>query len=246
VLPHHAADAVALAPAAGRRRVDLSASPSRTPTAGRRHAAADRPPGHGESPLGLSAHPRRAAPAWHAGVSDRDPHDLAPPWAGSCPTAGEHQLARIPATASCRDPRPATSLPSTPSGCGGCMYCSSSSWIATVWHLESPPQQLQQRPPRAETRSSPTGRDSPPRSPEAGADGCGRGLQRAAAPTTQQVTAMRSRTSPASRHRGLRSRTPAFAATLSAAATTTRSSHRGRARPGRPSPTSGTASPTSR
>jgi hypothetical protein len=112
LLPRHPADAVALAPVAGRRRVDLPASPSRTSTPGPRHAAADRPPGHGESPLGLPAHPRRAPAAWHAGVSDRDPHHIASPRARPCPTAGEHHLARVPATAGRRDRRLRPASPS--------------------------------------------------------------------------------------------------------------------------------------
>jgi hypothetical protein len=61
LLPRHARDAAALAPPSRRQRVDLSSSRARAAAAGRRYPAADRPLGQRESPLGVSAYPRRGA-----------------------------------------------------------------------------------------------------------------------------------------------------------------------------------------
>jgi hypothetical protein len=76
--PRQARDAAALAPAAGRRRLDLPASPTRTTLTRHRYGAADRPLGQGEPLVGLPAHPGRAAPAWCAGLRHRDPYHAAP------------------------------------------------------------------------------------------------------------------------------------------------------------------------
>jgi hypothetical protein len=126
VLHGDPADATWLASAAARRRVDLPALRTRATAAGRSGAAADRPPGHREPSLGLSAHRGRTAPAWHAGLSHRDPFDAVPPRAGPCPAAHDHHLARVPAPAGRRDRRVRPASPSTSSGCGGCTSCSSS------------------------------------------------------------------------------------------------------------------------
>src|SRR6266498_683923 len=56
-----ARDAVALAPAASRRRVDLPTPPDRPATAGPPHPAVDRPPCREEPAVGLPARPRRTA-----------------------------------------------------------------------------------------------------------------------------------------------------------------------------------------
>jgi putative transposase len=46
------------------------------------YAAADRPPGDREPALGLPADQGRAAPAWRAGLGDRDPRNASPPRPG--------------------------------------------------------------------------------------------------------------------------------------------------------------------
>jgi hypothetical protein len=56
VLLRQAGDAAALAPAAGRRRLDLPETRNRATATGPGIAAADRPLGHRESTLGLPAH----------------------------------------------------------------------------------------------------------------------------------------------------------------------------------------------
>jgi hypothetical protein len=61
VLPRAARDAVALASAAGRRRMDLPVAPDRAAAAEPRCTAVDRPPGQGEPDLGLSADQGRVA-----------------------------------------------------------------------------------------------------------------------------------------------------------------------------------------
>src|SRR6266542_4299335 len=92
-----ARDAVALAPAAGRRRVDLPAPPDRPAAAGPGGAATDRPPRQGGPPLGLPADQGRAPTTWRARLGDRDRHAAAPPRARSCATADGHHLAGVPA-----------------------------------------------------------------------------------------------------------------------------------------------------
>jgi hypothetical protein len=128
VLPRQAGDAAALAPAAGRRRLDLPAPRHRATATGPGAAAADRPPGHREPALGLPAHQGRAAPARHPGLGNRDPHH-----AGAVMDwTRRHDRRPRPGGRSCASRRPAswpaTSSPSTPSACGGCMCCSSSNW----------------------------------------------------------------------------------------------------------------------
>jgi putative transposase len=103
VLPRHARDAAALAPAARGRCLDLPASPVRPAAIGPGCPAADRSPGQGEPTLGLPAHPGRAAAPWRARLGDGDPHHPAPPWAGPRPTARGHHLAGVPAPAGRRD-----------------------------------------------------------------------------------------------------------------------------------------------
>jgi hypothetical protein len=132
VLLGHARDAVALASAAGGRRVDLPAPPDRPAAVGPGGAAADRPPRQGEPPLGLPADQRRAPTAWRARLGDRDPHDPAPSRAGPRVTADGHHLAGVPTSAGRRDHRVRPASPSIPSGCGGSMCCSSSNWTRDV------------------------------------------------------------------------------------------------------------------
>jgi hypothetical protein len=103
VILRPARDAVVLALAAGRRRLDLPASPDRPAAAGPGGAAADRPPGQGEPPLGRPTDQRRAPTAWRARLGDRDPHHAAPPRTGSSATADGHHLAGVPAPAGRRD-----------------------------------------------------------------------------------------------------------------------------------------------
>ena len=88
--------------AAGRRRVDLP-PPDRPAAAGPGRPAADRPPGQGELPLGLPAHPRRAAAPWRARLGHRDPHDASPPRTRPGTAADYHDLAGVPAPAGRRD-----------------------------------------------------------------------------------------------------------------------------------------------
>ncbi len=90
--PRHAA---ALAPAAGRRRLDPPAPPARATTTRPGTAAADRPPGQREPPLGLPAHPGRTSTAWRGRLGDRDPHHAAPPRPGPL----LHRRHRLAATA---------------------------------------------------------------------------------------------------------------------------------------------------
>jgi hypothetical protein len=90
-----ARDAVALASAAGRRRVDLPAPPDRPATAGSGGAAADRPPGQGAPLLGLPTDQRGAPTAWRTRLRDRDSHNDAPPQAGSSATADGHHLTEV-------------------------------------------------------------------------------------------------------------------------------------------------------
>jgi hypothetical protein len=118
-LPRPAGDVAALAPAAGRRRVDLP------------HRQTSRPP---LDPKVQQLIIRRATenPRWgyqriqgelvHLGVrvsATRDPLDAAPPRAGS----GASQDHQHPGGRSCAGKSPgssrATASPSTPSGCGG-------------------------------------------------------------------------------------------------------------------------------
>ncbi len=65
--------------------VDLPAAWTRTSATRPGGPAADRPPGHRESPLGLPAHQGRAAPPWCAGLGHRDPRHPAPPRARPAP-----------------------------------------------------------------------------------------------------------------------------------------------------------------
>ena len=104
VLLGAARDVAALASAPDCRRVDLP-TPDRPATAQPGGAAADRPPGQGESALGLPAHPRRAATPRHAGIGHRDPHDAAASRAGPGTATHGHHLAGVPAPAGRRDRR---------------------------------------------------------------------------------------------------------------------------------------------
>jgi hypothetical protein len=88
-----------LAPAAGRRRVDLPAPPDWPATAGPGGPTTDRSAGQGESPVGLPAHQGRTPAAWHARVGDRDPFDASPSRARAGTQAGKQHLASVPAPA---------------------------------------------------------------------------------------------------------------------------------------------------
>ncbi len=123
-----ARDAVALASAAGRRRVDLSTPPDRPAAAGPGGATADRPPRQGEPPLGLPADQRRAPTARHGRLGDRDPHHAAPPRARPRATAG------VPAPAGRRD-RGVRLLHRGHGLAATCMSCSSSNWTrdGCIW-----------------------------------------------------------------------------------------------------------------
>ena len=93
IMLREAPDAAALAPPPRRGRVDLPAPWAGTTAARARPPAADRPPGQGESPVGLPAHQGRAAPPWRAGLGDRNPHHAAPPRAPPRTTASDRHLA---------------------------------------------------------------------------------------------------------------------------------------------------------
>ena len=95
LLPRQAPDAAALASAAGGRRLDLPASPTRTTLARHRCGAADCPPGQGEPLVGRPSHPGRAAPAWCAGLSHRDRYHAAAPQAGPRAAAERRHLAGV-------------------------------------------------------------------------------------------------------------------------------------------------------
>ena len=124
VLLRQAGDAAALAPAAGRRRVDLHGSWTGAAAAQGGGPAADRPPGQGKPALGVtsaskgsycasgyrSQHRRSERPST---VMDSTPSRVAQP------RRGGRSCASRP-----RGSSPATSSPSTPSGCGGCTSCS--------------------------------------------------------------------------------------------------------------------------
>jgi hypothetical protein len=86
------------------------------------------PAGQGESSLGLPAHQRRTPTAWRAGLRNCDPIDAAPSRTRPGTTADRHDLAGVPAPASRRDHRLRPASPSTRSGYGACMCCSSSNW----------------------------------------------------------------------------------------------------------------------
>jgi hypothetical protein len=62
----------------------------------------------------------------------RDPHHAAPPPDRSNAADSGYHLAGVPAPAGGRDRRLRPASPSTPSGCGGRMCCSSSSWTAAA------------------------------------------------------------------------------------------------------------------
>jgi hypothetical protein len=139
VLPRQAGDAAALAPAAGRRRPDLPAPRTRATPAQPGAAAADRPLGQGEPSLGTSAS-RANSSTWASG--SRPPRS-----APRCAVMGwtRRRDRRPPAGGrSCASRQPAssraTSSPSTPSGFGGCMCCSSSNWppAGSTWPASPP------------------------------------------------------------------------------------------------------------
>jgi hypothetical protein len=98
VLRRQAGDAAALAPAAGRRRLDLPAPRNRA-TATRPGAAADRPP------LGLPAQQGRTPAPGHQGLGHRDPHHATSSWTGPDAATDDHDLAGVPAPAGGRHPR---------------------------------------------------------------------------------------------------------------------------------------------
>jgi putative transposase len=89
-------DAAALAPAPRRGRVDRPAYWPGEATARPGRPAADHPPRHRESSLGLPAHPRRTGAPRRAGLGNRDPHHPAPPRPGSGTAADRHHLASVP------------------------------------------------------------------------------------------------------------------------------------------------------
>jgi hypothetical protein len=82
-----------------RRGVDRPAPRNRTTNAGPAHPAADRPPGQGESALGLPAQQGRASTAQRARFGNRDPHHASPSRARSRASADGRDLAGVPAPA---------------------------------------------------------------------------------------------------------------------------------------------------
>jgi hypothetical protein len=79
-------------------------------------------------PLGLPAHPRRAAAHGRAGLGIGDPQHPSSLPARPSAMADDHDLAGVPAPAGHRDRGLRPASPSTPSGCGGCRCCASSNW----------------------------------------------------------------------------------------------------------------------
>jgi hypothetical protein len=118
LLDRHATDAAALAPTNDHRSMDLPTPRARATAPGPRRAAANPPPGQGEPPLGLPAHQGRAPSTRRAGLGNRDPFYAPPLRAGPGPrraTTTWRAFLREQAPAS----SPATSSPSTHSGCDG-------------------------------------------------------------------------------------------------------------------------------
>jgi hypothetical protein len=103
VLLRQARDTAALAPAHGRRRLDLPTPRTRTTADGPRRSAADPPAGQGEPALGLPTHQGRTPTPGEAGLGNRDPHDAAPPRAGPSPAPSGHDVAGVPTPAGRRD-----------------------------------------------------------------------------------------------------------------------------------------------
>jgi hypothetical protein len=93
LLPRQARDVAATGTADGSPRLDLPAPPDRPATAWPGRPAADRPAGPEELPLGLPAHPRRAAGFWCSCLGHRDPLDVAASRARSG-TATDYQVFR--------------------------------------------------------------------------------------------------------------------------------------------------------
>jgi hypothetical protein len=122
--PRHAA---ALAPPSGRRRPDLPASSTRPPPTRRGLPTADRPPGQGEPRWDYQRSKENSNASACAFQQPRyAPHSAATGSTLPCGRRAQHG-ARSCASRPQRS-SPATSSPSTPSGCGGYMCCSSSNW----------------------------------------------------------------------------------------------------------------------
>ena len=90
-------------------------------------------------PMGLPADPRRAVSPWLTGVGELDPSRFCAPTALIPHLGILGELAVVPAPAGRRGSWPATSSPSTRSGCGGCMCCSSSNSQADGCTLPASP-----------------------------------------------------------------------------------------------------------
>ena len=121
-----ARDAAALAPAHGRRRLDLPTPRTRTTADGPRRSAADPPAGQGEPALGLPTHQGRTPTPGDPGLGNRDPDATSPSRVGPSPAPSGHDVAGVPAPAGRRDRCVRPASPSTRSRCGGCRCCSSS------------------------------------------------------------------------------------------------------------------------
>ena len=98
-------DSPPLAPGARPQEVDIQEErPPRPATDRPRGQRPGRPVGPGESPVGLPAHPRRAAEAGHRGLGDDRADDPAPPRLGSGSTPVRPDVDRVPPLASLRHP----------------------------------------------------------------------------------------------------------------------------------------------
>jgi hypothetical protein len=98
-LLRQARDAAAVASAAGRRRMDLTASWSGAAAARPGGPAANRPPGSGEPALRLSPHQGRSPAPQGAGLGIRDPNYPPPSWTRPRPASHNHDLVGVPAPA---------------------------------------------------------------------------------------------------------------------------------------------------
>jgi hypothetical protein len=101
----HPGDAAGLAPAPGRRHLDLPPPWSRATITRRGRPAAHRPPGQRQPPLGLPAHPRRSAAPGRAGLGIGDPQYPSSLPARPSATADDHDLAGGPSPAGRRHRR---------------------------------------------------------------------------------------------------------------------------------------------
>ena len=85
MLLRQARDAAALAPAHGRRRLDLPTPRTRTTADGPRRSAADSPAGQEEPPLGIPTHQGRTPTPGDPGLGNRDPDATSPSRVGPSP-----------------------------------------------------------------------------------------------------------------------------------------------------------------